>query len=106
MLLVLQGLDVRQGRRHPKNLRRRQPAQAVRVESFKAPVGAELQHDYLWRIHAALPPQGTIEVFNRSHYEDIVTVRVLEARPADVWRRRGEHVRSSSGCSSTKEPRS
>ena len=67
--------------------------QGVRVVSFKAPVGAELQHDYLWRVHAALPPRGRIGVFNRSHYEDIVTVGVLGLAPEAVWRRRGGHIR-------------
>ncbi len=64
------------------------------VTSFKAPVGAELQHDYLWRIHAALPRRGTVGVFNRSHYEDVVAVRMLELSPEKVWRRRYEHIRA------------
>ena len=65
----------------------------MRVVAFKAPVGVELAHDYLWRIHAALPARGTLGVFNRSHYEDIVTVRVNDLAPEEVWRKRAGHVR-------------
>jgi PPK2 family polyphosphate:nucleotide phosphotransferase len=93
VLLVLQGLDASGKDGVIRSVFDGVNPQGVRVESFKAPVGVELQHDYLWRIHAALPRRGTIGVFNRSHYEDIVTVRVMELAPADVWRRRAEHVR-------------
>ena len=65
----------------------------ITVTSFKVPAGAETQHDYLWRIHAALPPRGSIGVFNRSHYEDVVAVRMRELAPPDVWQRRYEHIR-------------
>ena len=53
----------------------------VRVTSFKAPAGAELEHDYLWRCHAATPRAGEIAVWNRSHYEDVLVVRVKEFVP-------------------------
>lgn len=49
---------------------------ALQINSFKTPSKTELEHDYLWRISAALPPRGTIGVFNRSHYEDVLVVRV------------------------------
>ena len=49
---------------------------ALEVHSFKAPSSTELSHDYLWRIHQALPPRGKIALFNRSHYEDVLAVRV------------------------------
>ena len=62
--------------------------------SFGVPTETELAHDYLWRIHAALPPRGTIGVFNRSHYEDVVAVRMHELAPEDVWRRRPAHIRA------------
>jgi PPK2 family polyphosphate:nucleotide phosphotransferase len=54
---------------------------AVQVTAFKAPVGVELAHDYLWRIHQALPTRGRIGVFNRSHYEDVVAARVRDIVP-------------------------
>jgi PPK2 family polyphosphate:nucleotide phosphotransferase len=50
--------------------------QGVRVKSFKAPTEEELSHDFLWRIHATTPPKGTIQIFNRSHYEDVLITRV------------------------------
>ena len=62
--------------------------QGCRVTSFKSPSATELDHDFLWRIHRAVPPLGEIGVFNRSHYEDVLIVRVHELVPADVWRRR------------------
>jgi PPK2 family polyphosphate:nucleotide phosphotransferase len=55
--------------------------QGVQVSSFKAPTSAELAHDYLWRIHQAVPAKGTIRIFNRSHYEDVLVVRVRELAP-------------------------
>jgi len=63
------------------------------VHSFKAPSGLELAHDYLWRIHAACPARGEIGIFNRSHYEDVVTVRVKGLAPKSVWKGRPDHIR-------------
>jgi PPK2 family polyphosphate:nucleotide phosphotransferase len=65
----------------------------VRVTSFKAPGGPEAAHDYLWRIHAACPARGEIGVFNRSHYEDVLVVRVKSFAPEKQWRRRYHHIR-------------
>ena len=62
--------------------------QGVRVESFKAPSKIELAHDFLWRVHKVVPPKGMITVFNRSHYEDVLVVRVDEIVPESVWRPR------------------
>ncbi len=93
LLLVLQGLDASGKDGVIGKVFVGVNPQGVRVVSFKAPVGAELHHDYLWRIHAALPPRGTLGVFNRSHYEDIVTVRARGLAPEVVWSRRGGHVR-------------
>jgi PPK2 family polyphosphate:nucleotide phosphotransferase len=58
------------------------------VTSFKAPTDTEMSHDYLWRVHAAAPPKGTIGVFNRSHYEDVLVVRVDGLVPPKTWKRR------------------
>jgi PPK2 family polyphosphate:nucleotide phosphotransferase len=66
--------------------------QGCLVVSFKAPTSTELAHDFLWRIHAALPERGQIGIFNRSHYEDIVTVRMLGLVRDKVWKRRPRDV--------------
>ncbi len=66
--------------------------QGVKVTSFKAPTSEELDHDYLWRVHRLMPGMGEIMIFNRSHYEDVLVVRVHELVPADVWRRRYDQI--------------
>jgi PPK2 family polyphosphate:nucleotide phosphotransferase len=66
--------------------------QGCRVTSFGVPTALELSHDFLWRIHAAVPPRGIIGIFNRSHYEDVVAVRVKQLAPAGVWRARYELI--------------
>jgi PPK2 family polyphosphate:nucleotide phosphotransferase len=66
--------------------------QGVRVANFKAPSDEELSHDYLWRIHEETPADGKIVVFNRSHYEDVLIVRVLGLVPEERWRRRYQHI--------------
>jgi PPK2 family polyphosphate:nucleotide phosphotransferase len=64
----------------------------VRVASFKAPSKKERAHDYLWRIHAHTPGRGELVVFNRSHYEDVLIVRVMDLAPKSVWSRRYDHI--------------
>jgi polyphosphate kinase 2 (PPK2 family) len=76
VLLVLQGLDASGKDGVIGSVLRRVNPQGCRVASFRAPTSTELPHDYLWRVHAALPACGEIGIFNRSHYEDIVTVRI------------------------------
>ena len=66
--------------------------QGCRVTSFKAPTAVELEHDFLWRIHNAVPGRGEIGVFNRSHYEDVLVVRVDKLVPKAVWSRRYEQI--------------
>ena len=66
--------------------------QCLDVRSFKAPSSLELSHDFLWRVHAAVPPHGRIGVFNRSHYEDVVVVRVRKLVPKDVWKDRFDQI--------------
>jgi PPK2 family polyphosphate:nucleotide phosphotransferase len=68
--------------------------QGIKVWSFGVPSELELAHDYLWRVHARTPPQGAIAIFNRSHYEDVLVVRVRELVPEEQWRRRYEHIRA------------
>ncbi len=67
------------------------PAYCV-VHSFKQPTPLELRHDFLWRVHQAVPPAGVIGVFNRSHYEDVLVVRVHELVPEPLWRKRYDHI--------------
>jgi PPK2 family polyphosphate:nucleotide phosphotransferase len=64
----------------------------VTATSFKVPSELELRHDFLWRIHAAAPPRGAIGIFNRSHYEDVLVVRVRRLAPEPVWRPRYEQI--------------
>lgn len=66
--------------------------QGVRVANFKAPSSQELAHDYLWRVHAEVPTKGEIVIFNRSHYEDVLVVRVLGLARQNVWSRRYDHI--------------
>jgi PPK2 family polyphosphate:nucleotide phosphotransferase len=66
--------------------------QGVRVVSFKVPSSRELARDYLWRVHREVPDKGTIGVFNRSHYEDVLVVRVERLVPKSVWRARYEQI--------------
>jgi PPK2 family polyphosphate:nucleotide phosphotransferase len=66
--------------------------QGVAVTAFKVPTAEELAHDYLWRIHRAVPPRGFIGIFNRSHYEDVLVVRVDRLVPEAVWRARYEQI--------------
>lgn len=64
----------------------------VRVASFKKPTEPEMAHDYLWRIHQQAPANGELVIFNRSHYEDVLVVRVMDLVPADRWKRRYRHI--------------
>lgn len=66
--------------------------QGIRVASFKKPNERELSHDYLWRIHKHVPANGETVIFNRSHYEDIVAVRVRNIYPEERWSKRYEHI--------------
>lgn len=67
--------------------------QGVRVVGFKAPTPLELDHDYLWRIHQQTPGKGEIVIFNRSHYEDVLVVRVHNLVPRQIWEKRYAHIR-------------
>ena len=65
---------------------------SMRVAAFKAPSARELAHDFLWRIHRAAPSAARSAIFNRSHYEDVLVVRVEELAPEEVWRPRYEII--------------
>jgi PPK2 family polyphosphate:nucleotide phosphotransferase len=92
VLLVLQGMDT-SGKggtlRHTVGL---VDPQGVRISSFKKPTKEELEHDFLWRIRKALPGKGIIGVFDRSHYEDVLVVRVHELAPKDEIERRYDAI--------------
>ncbi|MGA9396867.1 MAG: PPK2 family polyphosphate kinase, partial [Anaerolineaceae bacterium] len=66
--------------------------QGVRVANFKVPTLPELDHDYLWRVHSQVPGKGELVIFNRSHYEDVLVVRVHHLVPEEVWMRRYRHM--------------
>lgn len=66
--------------------------QGVKVASLKKPTSSELAHDYLWRVHNHTPGSGEIAIFNRSHYEDVLVVRVHSLVPEHRWRRRYDHI--------------
>jgi PPK2 family polyphosphate:nucleotide phosphotransferase len=93
LLLVLQAMDAGGKDGATKKVFSGVNPQGCRVASFKQPTEEELRHDFLWRIHRAAPPLGQIGIFNRSHYEDVVTVRVRGLVPEPVWRTRFEIIR-------------
>lgn len=76
ILVVLQGMDASGKDGVIRKLFGALNPQGVRVHSFKVPTEEELSHDFLWRIHGVAPPKGTIQIFNRSHYEDVLVTRV------------------------------
>jgi PPK2 family polyphosphate:nucleotide phosphotransferase len=92
ILLILQGLDASGKDGTIRHVFTGVNPQGCRVTSFKAPTPLELAHDFLWRIHAECPARGMIGIFNRSHYEDVVTVRVLGLESQVVWRRRPKQI--------------
>jgi PPK2 family polyphosphate:nucleotide phosphotransferase len=94
VLLVLQGMDASGKDGTIRVVFTGVNPQGCRVQSFKAPTAGELAHDYLWRIHQVCPARGEIGIFNRSHYEDIVAVRVRKLAVKEVWQRRYEHIRA------------
>ncbi|MBN8657760.1 MAG: polyphosphate kinase 2 family protein [Anaerolineae bacterium] len=66
--------------------------QGVKVASFKVPTAEEMAHDYLWRVHKVAPASGELVIFNRSHYEDVLVVRVHNYVPKEVWSKRYEQI--------------
>lgn len=76
VLVVIQGMDASGKDGVIRNVFGKLNPQGVRAYSFKAPTSLELSHDFLWRVHQQAPPRGMIQLFNRSHYEDILVTRV------------------------------
>ena len=88
----------RQGRHGQPRDGRRSTRRAASVTSFKVPTPVELAHDYLWRIHQRTPGKGEIAIFNRSHYEDVLVVRVHDFVPKEVWSRATTRSTRSRSC--------
>jgi len=88
LLIVLQALDAGGKDGTIRKIMTGINPQGVRVNSFKAPSSEERAHDFLWRIHKVTPKKGMIGIFNRSHYEDVLVVRVRNLAPEAVWSKR------------------
>jgi len=88
LLIVLQAMDTGGKDGTIKGVFQGVNPQGCRVASFKAPSEEELDHDFLWRYHKQAPAKGMIQIFNRSHYEDVLVVRVKQLVPEAVWRPR------------------
>jgi PPK2 family polyphosphate:nucleotide phosphotransferase len=92
LLIVLQGLDAAGKDGLIRHLFSGVNPQGVSVISFKKPTEIEAAHDFLWRIHRRVPAKGEIAIFNRSHYEDVLIVRVQNLVPHAVWSRRYDQI--------------
>lgn len=88
MLIVLQAIDTGGKDGTIRDVFSGVNPQGCRVWSFKAPTSEELDHDFLWRVHPHTPGRGMITIFNRSHYEDVLVVRVKNLVPEEVWQKR------------------
>jgi PPK2 family polyphosphate:nucleotide phosphotransferase len=92
LLVVLQAMDAGGKDGTIRRVFKGVNPQGVLVTSFKVPSKDELAHDFLWRIHKAVPGKGMIGVFNRSHYEDVLVVRVHNIVPEEIWRPRYDQI--------------
>ena len=92
ILVVLQGMDTSGKGGTVKRVFGAVNPAGLRVTSFKAPTSTELARDFLWRIHAEVPSNGQIGVFDRSHYEDVLAVRVHDLAPEARWKKRYDHI--------------
>lgn len=92
VLVVIQAMDTGGKDGCVKHVFSQVDPQGIHVQSFKKPSEEALAHDFLWRVHPHVPGNGEIVVFNRSHYEDIIAVRVKKLYEDKVWQRRYRHV--------------
>jgi PPK2 family polyphosphate:nucleotide phosphotransferase len=92
VLLVLQGMDTAGKDGTIRTVMSGVNPQSFQIASFKQPSAEELDHDFLWRIHQAVPRRGEIGIFNRSHYEDVLIVRVHNLVPEKEWRSRYDRI--------------
>jgi PPK2 family polyphosphate:nucleotide phosphotransferase len=93
VLIVLQGMDTSGKDGTIKHVFRTINPLGVKAVNYRRPNDREAAHDYLWRVHRNTPGNGEIAIFNRSHYEDVLVVRVHDLVPEEVWRRRYGHLR-------------
>ena len=92
MLVVLQGMDTSGKDGTIRHVFSHVNPQGCYVHSFKAPTEEELAHDFLWRVHKVTPAKGKLGIFNRSHYEDVLVVRVHNLVPQETWKRRYKEI--------------
>jgi PPK2 family polyphosphate:nucleotide phosphotransferase len=92
LLICLQGLDAAGKDGTISHILGAMNPQGCRVTGFRQPSTEEKAHDFLWRIHQATPPRGQVAIFNRSHYEDVLVVRVHKLVPDAVWSRRYDQI--------------
>jgi PPK2 family polyphosphate:nucleotide phosphotransferase len=92
VLIILQGIDAAGKDGSVKHVMSAFNPMGCIVTSFKVPTPIELAHDYLWRVHQRVPGKGEIGIFNRSHYEDVLVVRVHDIVPKKVWSRRFDQI--------------
>lgn len=92
LLIVLQAMDAGGKDSTIKKVFTGVNPQGFQIANFKVPTEEELDHDFLWRVHQRAPRKGHIGIFNRSHYEDVLVVRVNDIVPESVWRARYDHI--------------
>ena len=92
LLIVLQGMDAAGKDGTVRHVMSGMNPQACRVSSFKKPTAEEMARDFLWRVHRVVPARGEVGIFNRSHYEDVLVVRVHQLVPKPVWKDRYRRI--------------
>jgi len=92
LLVILQGIDTAGKDGTIRHVFRDTDPLGTRVVPFKVPTPIERDHDFLWRVHQHTPEKGMVGIFNRSHYEDVLVVRVHELAPKSVWSKRFDHI--------------
>ena len=92
ILVILQGMDTSGKDGAIRHVFSGVNPQGLRVANFKEPTQEEQEHDFLWRVHQRVPAQGELVVFNRSHYEEVLIVRVHKLVPQTVWKKRYDQI--------------
>jgi PPK2 family polyphosphate:nucleotide phosphotransferase len=92
VLMVLQGTDTSGKDGTIRHVFSQVNPQGCEVHSFKQPTAEEMDHDFLWRVHKVTPGKGTLGIFNRSHYEDVLVVRVQKMVSEHIWKRRYDEI--------------
>lgn len=94
VIILLQGMDASGKDSTSRRVLEHVTPSGIQTANFKAPSAEERAHDFLWRVHHAVPRYGNIGIFNRSHYEDVLIVRVLNLAPKSVWKDRYAQINS------------